>query len=152
MKLTTDIRNRLSKFFSSYKHKANFIENLSRRRRAADEIILLSCCYIDQLGSCVFHQAGSSRRNFELMLLKHSGENEELSKISVANLSFDVLWMAESASYTIPKPGRVQLQSDELKPLTKFIDQTGIAFTERTVRNLFVSIYDCLKSNFRIHP
>jgi hypothetical protein len=86
------------------------------------------------------------------MLLKHAGESEEFNLISVTDLAFDILWMAESASYIIPKPGRIQLHSDDLKPLIKFTDQTGIALTEKSVRKLFNCLYDSIKSNFRIHP
>ena len=152
MKLTNDIVDRLAKFFNSYKRKVNFLKTLAGKRKAENEIILLVCCYLDQLGGCLFPTAGSSKRNFELILSKHSGENEEFSLISVADLALDILWMAESASYTIPKPGRIQLQSDDLKPLLRFTDQSGIALTEKSVRRLFVSLYDTLKSNFRIHP
>jgi len=92
MKLPIDIINRPSNFFDSYKQKVDFLKNLSRKRKAEDEIILLVCCYLDQLGSCLFPKGGTSKRNFELMLLKHSGESEEFSRISIADLCLDILW------------------------------------------------------------
>jgi hypothetical protein len=152
VKLTNDIMNRLSKFFSSYKWKVKFLKNLAHERKAENEIILLVCCYLDQLGGCLFPEDGSSRLNFERILSTHSGESEEFSLISVADLALDLLWMAERAFHTIAKPGRIQLASDDLKPLIKFMDQSGMALTERPVRRLFASLFDTLKTNFRIHP
>jgi hypothetical protein len=84
------------------------------------------------------------------MLLTHSGESDEFRRISVPDLAFHILWMAESASYTIPKPGRIQLQSEELKPLIRFLDQTGVPLTERSTRDLFLSVGAALKKEFRI--
>jgi len=152
MKLTNDIIKRLSRFFDLYKKKVKFLKGLSKKRQGADEIILLVCCYLDQLGGCLFPKEESSKRNFERMLFDHSGERDEFSLISLGDLSRDVLYMAETSSYMIPKAGRVQLQIDELKPLIKFVDQTGIALTEKSVRKLLLALYDSLKSNFRIHP
>ena len=152
MKLTDDIINRLSKFFDLYEKKVKFLKGLSEKRQGADEIVLLVCCYLEQLGGCLFPKVGSSKRNFELMLFKHSGESEEFSLISLGDLAYDVLYMAETLSYMIPKAGRVQLHADELKSLVKFVDQTGVALTEKSVRKLLFALYDSLKSNFRIHP
>lgn len=152
MTLLPDIKERLINFFDSYKQKVDFLKNLFRIREAEDEIILLICCYLDQLGSCLFPKGGSSKRNFELMLLTHSGKSAEFSLISVADLCLDILWMAESVSYIVPKPGRIQLPSEDYKPLIKFIDQIGIPLTEKSIRNLSNSLYDNLKSNFKIHP
>lgn len=151
MKLTNDITTRLFNFFDSYKRRVDFLKDLSHNCKGADEVILLVCCYLDQLAGCLFPKAGSSKGNFERLLLTHSGESDEFSSISVGDLASDFLWMAESASYTIPKPGRIQLHSDDLKPLIKFIDQTGIALIEESVRELFSSMYNSLKRNFRVH-
>jgi hypothetical protein len=152
MKLTNDIINRLSEFFDSYKKKVEFLKDLSRKHQGADEIILLACCYLEQLGGCLYPKKDSSKRSFERMLLDHSGEKDEFSLISLGNLAWDILYMAETLGYIIPKAGRVQLQFDELKPLIKFIDQTGVALTEKSVRKLLLALYDNLKSHFRIHP
>jgi hypothetical protein len=97
MNLPTKIVNRLSNFFDSYHERVNFLKGLSRQRKA-DELIPLACCYLDQLGSCLFPQGGSSKRGFELMLLTHSGEREEFNLISVADLAADILWMVETIS------------------------------------------------------
>jgi hypothetical protein len=152
MNLTKDIIKRLSHFFDSYKKKVEFLKDLSKKRQGADEIILLVCCYLEQLGRCLFPKDESSKRVFELMLLNHSGENDVLSLISLGNLICDVLDMAEASSYIIPKAGRVRLRSDEEKPLIKFVDQTGIALTEKSVRKLLLALYKSIKSDFRIHP
>jgi hypothetical protein len=152
MNLTNDIMKRLSGFFSSYKEKVKFLKNLSKKRQGADEIILLVCCYIDQLGSCLYPTVNLSKRGFERMLLDHSGERDEFSLVSLGNLAGDILYMAETLSYIIPKPGRIQLQIDELKPLVRFVDQTGIALVENRVRKLLLTLHGSLKSHFRIHP
>jgi hypothetical protein len=152
MKLTKEIVDRLSKFFDSYRQKVNFLKNLACKRKAENEIILLVCCYLDQLGGCLFPEEESSKCSFERILSKHSGENDEFALLSIPDLAFDILWMAEFASVTIPKPGRIQLLANNLKPLLKFTDQSDIALTEESVRKLFVCLYDSLKSNFRVHP
>jgi hypothetical protein len=152
MKLTDDIVCRLSKFFNSYKKKTKFLKDLSRQRQGAEEIILLTCCYLDQLGSCLFPKSGSSKHSFELILFNHSGESNEFNLISLGDLACDILYMAETLNYMIPKPGRIQLHADELKPLVKFVDQTGVALTEKSVRKLLLALYDSLKHKFRIHP
>jgi len=73
------------------------------------------------------------------------------SRISVADLGMDILYAAEIAGYIIEKPGRLLLPSEDLKPLIKFVDETGIALTERRFRTLLVGLHDALKSAFRIH-
>lgn len=150
MNLPIKIVNRLSSFFNSYQEKANFLKALSRQRKA-DELILLACCYLDQLGSCLFPQTGSSKRSFELTLLTHSGERDEFNLISVADLAADVLWMVETISMIVPKPGRLEMMSEDNKPLLKFIDQTGVSLTEKFVARLLKSLHDVLKYNFRVH-
>lgn len=67
---------RLSRFFDSYRKKVDFLKNLSHKRKAAEEIILLVCCYLDQLGNCLFLEAGSTKQSFEKILIEHSGESE----------------------------------------------------------------------------
>ena len=140
----------LSHFFDFYREKADLLRTLSRRRRE-DEIILLVCCYIDQLGGCLFPQ-GSSKKSFELLLQNHSGEKDEFSRISVADLCADIIIFAESISLYVPRPGRVQLFSDEQKPLIKFIDNTGISLTQKSLYAFLYTMCDTLKKGFRIHP
>jgi len=150
MNLPAGIVTRLTNFFDSYQKKANFLKTLSRKRQV-DEVILLACCYLDQLGGCLFPQAGSSKRSFERMLLTHSGESDEFSLISVADLAADILMMAETTSLIVSKPGRLELRSDNDKPLLKFIEQTGVSLTEKSIQKLLNSLYHGLKSNFKIH-
>lgn len=152
MMLRDEIRLRVSNFFRAYGRKVRFIRQLFEEWRVSDEMILLTCCYIDQLGRCLFPTEGSSKRAFDRMLLTHSGEAGEFCLVSAGDLAMDVIWMAETASFTIPKPGRIQLKSDEDKPLVRFLDQSGVALTETAVRKLFLSLYEDLKANFRLHP
>jgi len=150
MSLPVHIVTRLSHFFGGYKERVDFLKTLSRRRKV-DEIILLVCCYLDQLGGCIFSQANSSKRSFELILLTHSGERDEFSLISVADLAADIVAMAETASLIVPKPGRLELRSENDKPLLRFIEQTGVALTEKSIRKLLNSVYDGLKLDFRVN-
>lgn len=152
MKFSKNIMTRLTEFFDSYNEKVNFLRNLSRRHKAPDEIILLVCCYLDQLGGCLFPLAGSSKHSFEKLLLTHSGESDEFSLISVADLAFDLLQMNEFADIFIKKPGRINIYAEKEKSLVKFIDKTGVALTLTSIKKLLESIYDNLKTNFRIHP
>ena len=115
MAFTGEINKKLSQFFNSYSKKIDFLKYLLRKKRGADEIILLTCCYIDQLGGCLFPKAGSSKNNFELMLLKHSGEKKEFSLISIGDFASDILTMLEYIEFIIPKAGRIELfSSDEI--------------------------------------
>lgn len=152
MNFSKDIIKRLDSFFDYYKRNVTFLKYLSSERGAIDEIILLVSCYLEQLGNCLFPKSGSSKRSFELMLLDHSGERDEFNLISVANLSIDILWLAESVDYFVPKSGRIQLLSEEYKPLIKFIDQTNISLTKNSVNKLLISLCNNLKSRFKINP
>jgi hypothetical protein len=151
MNLPSDLIKRLSAFFDSYRQKADFLKRLSDERKGADEIIFLVCCYLDQLAGCLFPAENSTKRSFERLLLTHSGESEELSRISVADLGNDILYAAELAGYIIRKPGRLQLPREELKPLIKFVDETDIALTEKRFRTLLLKLHDALKEEYRIH-
>lgn len=143
---------RLTEFFDSYRKKADFLKKLSHKRKAPDEIILLACCYLDQLGTCLFPEAGSVKHSFEKILIKHSGESDEFKLISVGNLASDIFRIADFANVMIEKPGRIQLWSEEDKTLIRFIDQSGVALSGKSVNRLLISIYENLKLRFRIHP
>jgi hypothetical protein len=151
MNLTSSLIKRLTIFFDSYRQKADFLKRLSHERKGADEIILLVCCYLDQLAGCLFPEGASTKRNFERLLLTHSGESDEFERISVADLGIDILYAAEIAGYIILKPGRLQLPREDFKPLIKFLDETGIALTEKRFRKLLLGLHSALKSRFRIH-
>jgi len=152
MNLTADIKTRLKKFFDSYRKKANFLRSLEKKHKMPDEIILLACCYLDQLGNCLYSKAGSNKRSLEQLLFEHSGKRDEFNLISVSNLAIDLFRFAEFAYIKIEKPGRIILFSNEEKTLMQFIDQTGISLTSKMVYRFLTSIYRSLKANFRIHP
>jgi hypothetical protein len=88
MKIRKAVMKNLLHFFEFYREKADLLRTFSRRHRE-DEIILLICCYIEQLGGCLFPQ-GSRKRTFELLLQSHSGEKDEFSRISLADLCTDI--------------------------------------------------------------
>lgn len=152
MTLSNDIKKRLSHFFGWYSDKVNFLKKLHRERKFADELVLLSCCYIDQLGNCLFPNVESGKRGFELILKTHSGESKEFSLISVADLVCDLLYVSRTRFYIFPQPGRVQIHTDTIKPIIRLIDQIEIPLTEKAVHRFLMLLYANLKSKFRLHP
>lgn len=152
MKLTPSILTRLNKFFDTYRDKSDFLKGLEKKHKAPDEIILLTCCHLDQLGNCLYSKASSNKRSFEQLLFEHSGEKDEFNLISVSNLTSDLFRFAEFAFIIIEKPGRINIFSNEEKALIQFIDQTGISLTGKMLYKFLISVYKNLKANFRIHP
>lgn len=150
MTLPKRVIKNLSNFFDSYREKTALLRFLARKHME-NEIILLICCYLDQLGGCLFPQ-GSSKRSFEKLLLTHSGESNEFSLVSVTDLCADIRIFAGQSDTCIWKPGRVQLVLGEQKPIMRFIDSTDIPLTGKSVQKFLCTICDSLKKDFRIYP
>lgn len=152
MGLPKNIVKRLDDFFDSYNDKVKFLKTLLRTKQHEDEVVLLTCCYIEQLGSCLFTKAGSTKRAFESMLLAHSGENDIFSSISVGDLALDVMFFSDRIDYIVPKAGRIEFWSDEMKPIIRLVIESDISTTPAKVRQLCKAVYDEIRNEFRIHP
>jgi hypothetical protein len=147
------IESRVEHFFGTFRTTERFLQQLLQMREGAQEFLILACCRLDALANLAFLRwKGKQADAFAKFLLRYSGFEKKLRRISVPDLFHYLSYGKWLLPEVISEAGRLYQYSEYDEPLIRLIVDSGLPITQEAIGDFLAFALRTLKRAYRVVP
>lgn len=147
------IESRVEDFFGTFRTTERFLQQLVQMREGSQEFLILACCRLDALSNLAFPRwKGKQADAFAEFLLRYSGFERQLRKISVPDLFYYLSYGRWVLPGVICDPGRLHQFTEDDEPLIRLIVNSELPITQEAIDKFLAFVLRTLKRTYRVVP
>ena len=147
-----NIDRHLERYFAIFDSSLTLVEELIRKKRYPQEVLILLCARLDALASDACDDATPNAEAFSGFVTNYGGRRPLFECISVGDVYYELgfhRWLVEG---TLPKAGRIRRFSRVDDPVIELYVKSGIPLTARDAGRFVDKLMLVIKNKYRATP